>query len=97
MRLRFAPRAIANLIEIADYFHERNPAAGRRVRSDIYAALEDILLFPAAGRLQNVESVRKFVTRTFAYLLYYRIDEGEDEIVVLSIRHPARRREFEDV
>ena len=96
MKLRFAPRAIANLVEIADYFSERNPEAARRIRSDIYAALEDILLFPGAGRTQNVDTVRKYVTRKYAYLVYYRVDDREDELVVLSIRHPARRREYED-
>jgi len=97
MKLRFAPRAIANLIDIADYFHERNPVAGRRVRSDIYAALSDILLFPGVGRRQSVEQLRKFVTRKYAYLIYYTADEAEDEVVVLSIRHPAQQREYEDM
>lgn len=96
MKLRFTPRAVANLLEIADYFHERSPAGGRNVRSDIYAALENVLLFPGTGRVQRVEGVRKFVTRRYAYLIYYQIDQSEDEIVVLSIRHPARRREYED-
>jgi plasmid stabilization system protein ParE len=27
MKLRFTPRATADLIEIADYLHERNPGA----------------------------------------------------------------------
>jgi plasmid stabilization system protein ParE len=35
MRLRFTPRAIENLTEIAGYFAERNPAAGLGVRDDI--------------------------------------------------------------
>jgi plasmid stabilization system protein ParE len=30
MKLRFTPRAVANLIEIADYIRARNPAAARR-------------------------------------------------------------------
>jgi plasmid stabilization system protein ParE len=33
MKLRFTPRAIENLAEIADYIRERNPAASRRVRA----------------------------------------------------------------
>jgi len=62
MKLRFTPRSIANIIEIADYIRARNPEAAKRVRSDIYAALRNLLLFPAAGRLQTTAGVRKLVT-----------------------------------
>ena len=50
MRLRFTPRAAANIAAIADYIHERNPAAARRVRGAIYQSLETLVLFPYAGR-----------------------------------------------
>jgi plasmid stabilization system protein ParE len=35
MKLRFTPRAAANLVEIADYIRAHNPAAVRRVRAAI--------------------------------------------------------------
>ncbi len=54
-------------------------------------------LFPAIGRPQNVEGVRKLVTPKYRYLIYYVIDEGAEEIVILTIRHPARSREYRDV
>jgi plasmid stabilization system protein ParE len=40
MKLRFTPRAVANLAEIADYIHKRNPAGARRVRAAIYASMK---------------------------------------------------------
>jgi plasmid stabilization system protein ParE len=49
------------------------------------------------GRSQNVESVRKLVTTRYRYLVYYTIDEGAEEIVILTIQHPARSREYRDV
>jgi len=96
MKLRFTPRAVANLVEIADSIHERNPAAARRVRDAIYQSLQVLLLFPGAGRKQKAPGVRKLVTRTYRYLVYYTIDEAAEEIVILNIRHPARRREHID-
>ncbi len=69
MKLRFTPRATANLFEIADYLHARNPAAARRVRSAIYDSLQNLILFPHVGRRQKGEGVRKFVTRKYAYLV----------------------------
>ena len=97
MKLRFTKRATENIAEIADYLHERNPAAARRVRAVIYAGLQNLLLFPHAGRAQNVAGVRKFVTPRYAYLIYYIVDESAEEIVILSVKHPAREREYQDV
>jgi toxin ParE1/3/4 len=96
MRLRFTPRATANLVEIADYLHARNPAAAKRVRAAIYGSLQSLLMFPRLGRRQSVDGVRKLITRRYRYLVYYMIDAAEDEIVILSIRHPAQRREHAD-
>ena len=97
MKLRFTSRALADLIEIAEYIRQYNPAAAERVRADIYASLQNLILFPRVGRRQKAEGVRKFVTRKYNYLVYYTADEAADELVVLSLKHPARRREHEDL
>jgi hypothetical protein len=46
--------------------------------------------------LQETDAVRKLVTRRYGYLIYYTVDEAADEIVLLSIQHPAREREHQD-
>jgi len=69
----------------------------RAVRDAILRSLQNLALFPAIGRPQNVEGVRKLVTPKYRYLIYYVIDEGAEEIVILTIRHPARSREYRDV
>lgn len=97
MKLRFTPRATADLIAIADYVRERNPEAALRVRAAILDSLQNLVLFPEAGRRQTVEGVRKFVTRKYPYLIYYTVDDAADEIVLLTIRHPAQERQHEDV
>jgi toxin ParE1/3/4 len=71
--------------------------ASQRVRAAIYESLQDLILFPHVGRLQQTEGVRKFVTRKYAYLVYYTVDEAADEIIILNVKHPAQRREHEDV
>jgi len=85
-----------NLIEIADYIHAHNPSAAQRVRAAIYESLQYLILFPHVGRRQKTEGVRKFVTRKYPYLVYYMVDEAAEEIIILNVRHPARRREHED-
>jgi len=75
----------------------KNPAAAVRVRAAILETLQMLLLFPHAGRRQTVEGVRKIVTRHYAYIVYYSVDLDLQEIVVNSIQHPAREREYRDV
>ena len=57
MKLRFTPRATQDLVDIADYIRERNPNASLRVRAAILASLQDLVLFPEAGRRQTIEGL----------------------------------------
>jgi toxin ParE1/3/4 len=75
VKLRFTPRAAANIAEIAEYIRQRNPSAAQRVRSSIYDGLQSLMLFPRVGRPQKQRDVRKLVTPRYAYLVYYLFDE----------------------
>jgi plasmid stabilization system protein ParE len=96
MKLRFSPRAMQDLVEIADYIRERNPAASLRVRAAIIDSLQTLILFPDIGRRQTVRGVRKLVTRKYPCLVYYTVDPAAEDIIVLSIQHPARERDHEN-
>lgn len=96
MRLRFTPRATRDLAEIAGYLRTRNPAAALAVRDAIFRSLRNLVLFPAIGRRQNIEGVRKLVTRKYPYLVYYTVSEDDEEIVILTIQHASRSREYAD-
>jgi addiction module RelE/StbE family toxin len=96
MKLRFTPRAARDLSDIADYIRERNPQAALRVRAAILESLQNLVLFPQVGRRQKVEGVRKLVTRRYRYLVYYTADEAAEEIIIITIQHPAREREHSD-
>ena len=96
MKLRFTPRATQDLVDIADYIRTRSPAGARRVRGAILDSLKNLVLWPEIGRRQTVEGVRKLVTRRYPYFVYYTVDESAEEIVILTIRHPARERSYED-
>jgi toxin ParE1/3/4 len=64
------------------------------VRAAIYEGLRNLILFPYVGRPQTFAGVRKLVTRKYAYLVYYTVAEATEEIVILSVKHPARERDF---
>jgi len=97
MKLRFSPRAARDLADIGDYIHERNPNAALRVRASILELLQNLVLFPRVGRQQEVEGVRKLVTRRYPYLVYYTVDEAAEEIIIIAIQYSAREREHADV
>ena len=97
MKLRFTPRATRDLAEIAEYLRTRNPSAALAVRDAILRSLQNLTVFPAIGRPQNIEGVRKLVTPKYRYLVYYMIEEEAEEIVILTIQHPSRNREYRDV
>jgi toxin ParE1/3/4 len=97
MKLRFTPRAARDLADIAEYIHQHNPSAARRVCTAILESLQDLAGFPELGMRQATEGVRKPVIRKYPYFVYYRLDRPINEIVVLAIRHQARRREFQDL
>ena len=96
MKLRFTPRATRDLAEIAEYLRNRNPSVALRVRDAILRSLQNLAVFPAIGRLQNIKGVRKLVTPRYRYLVYYTIDEEVQQIVILTIQHSARRRKYRD-
>ncbi len=85
MKLRFTPRATHDLAEVAEYLRTRHPSAALAVRGAILRSLQNLTIFPAIGRPQNVEGVRKLVTPKYRYLVYYMVDEGAEEVVVLTI------------
>ena len=66
------------------------------MRAAILESLQNLVLFPQVGRQQKVEGVRKLVTRHYTYLVYYTADESAEEIILITIQHPARAREHSD-
>jgi toxin ParE1/3/4 len=80
VKLRFTPRATRDLAEIAEYLRTRNPSSALAVKDAILRSLQNLTLFPAIGRPQDVQGVRKLVTPKYRYLVYYMIDEVAEEI-----------------
>lgn len=93
MKVLFTRRAEADLDAIAEYLGSRNPAAARRVRESILSAVRNLAAFPRAGRAQSTPGLRKHVTRRYAYLIYYVVDDNADEVLIVTIQHPARKRD----
>ena len=96
MKVRFTWRARSDLEEIGDYISQRNPSAAIRVRNAIRRSIDLVMAFPRRGRKQKTSNARKVGAGKYPYNIYYRIDEIDQAIVVLQIRHASRRPRHED-
>lgn len=88
-RLRFDQRAVQDLADIRGYLLERSVTGADNVRTHIAATLEALIHFPHIGRATDHPSVRVLPLKRYPYLLFYTVTD--DEVIVLHIRHGARR------
>jgi toxin ParE1/3/4 len=89
MRVRFTPRAFADLETIRSYISRHNPAAAGRVIALIKKLAFGLGDFPEAGQRSDELDARVVFSPRYPYRIYYRIGSGE--VLILHIRHAARR------
>ena len=92
MKVRYTPRAIADIEDIHAYIADRNPQASVAVVARIKQAIEGLGDFPGMGRMTERGNVRVLPVGRYPYLIFYRIGVAVDEIVIIHVRHGARRR-----
>jgi toxin ParE1/3/4 len=89
MKVRYTPRAFSDLEGIRSYIAQYDSAAAGRV----VALIEKIVLrladFPQSGQLSDQFDARVVFSTRYPYRIYYRI--VSDEVLILHIRHAARR------
>jgi toxin ParE1/3/4 len=88
MRLRYAPRARADIAEIHAYIAEDNPKAAREVVRRIREAANNLAKHPGLGRNTHIKGTRSFPVAPYSYVFYYAV--RDHEIAVMHVRHGAR-------
>jgi toxin ParE1/3/4 len=88
-RVRYARRAISDLIGIADYIRERNPRAAEAVADRIRASIARLGMFPFIGRPTDDGNMRVLSIGRYPYLVFYDVIGGE--VVVHHIRDGRRK------
>jgi toxin ParE1/3/4 len=58
---------------------------------DIEAAVAALVEHPYSAQATDHKGVRRKYVRRFRYAIFYQIDAAADELIILSIRHAARR------
>lgn len=90
MKLRFDARAVRDLRDIRSYIAAQGaPAAAERVRRHLRASINRLSKTPMMGTISSIPEVRILPPTRYPYRIYYTI--RDTEIVILHIRHTARR------
>lgn len=89
MKIRYTPRAVNDIIAIADYLSERSPAGARAVEAAIRRTVELLGEFSGSGRvLTQRPHVRVMPVARYPYLVFYKV--SDDVLLILHVRHGAR-------
>jgi toxin ParE1/3/4 len=95
MKVRYTDTAAAEIRDITSYISAHNPTAADAVLAQIEHTIELLAGHPMLGPIKYEGSVRMLPVRHYPqYLLFYTIEQKE--IVVLNLRHAARRRPWRD-
>ena len=88
MRLRFTPRARADIADIHQYIAQHNRAAATAVVRQIRATSQLLARHPGLGRETDIFGVRVLPTARYPYLVYHRV--LDDQMIVVHVRHGRR-------
>ena len=88
MRLRFTPRARADIADIHQYIAQHNKAAATSVVRQIRATSQLLARHPGLGRETDISGVRVIPTARYPYLVYHRV--SGDQLIVIHVRDGRR-------
>ena len=91
VKLRYAPRAIADIDQIHDYISRRSPRGATNVVARIRDTAGLLAMWPGVGQSTNMESILKQAVGRYPYVIFYTVNAESDEVVIMHVRHGARR------
>ena len=89
MRVRYVPRARAQLRRIGRYIAQDSPTAAQQVVAHITDAVDGLATFPTMGRPGRVIGTRELIVPGTPYVVAYRVRENAVE--VLAVIHSAQQ------
>ena len=90
MRLRYGPRALADLERLHRFVAQSDPASADRIQRRLLAGIDALAEQPALGRvLEEGRPIRQWVAGE--HVIHYAV-WGEEEVIVLRIWHGREAR-----
>ncbi|AVT74593.1 hypothetical protein RPPS3_05300 [Rhodopseudomonas palustris] len=91
MKVRWSDNAVHELDEILSFIAERNVSAAEAVADLIWERTRLLGEFPLAGHKTDLTHVRALSVVRYPFVIFHKVDDAKDEVVILSVRHTARR------
>jgi plasmid stabilization system protein ParE len=88
VKLRFAPRAHADIADIHQYIAQHNRTAATAVVRQIRSTSQLLARHPGLGRETDISGVCVLPTARYPYLVYHRV--MGDELIIIHVRHGRR-------
>ena len=94
MRVRFTETALAELGDIFSYIARHSTTRWPQVVARVEESAARLGRFPQMGTPKYKPGVRMTPLRRYPFLIFYTVES--DEVLILSVRHAARKRPEED-
>ena len=89
MTLKWTRRALRDVRHLHEYVSEANPDAARSMVARVGEAVDRLRQYPQQGKPGRVAETRELVLAGTPYIIVYRIEGGEVQVV--AVLHGARR------
>jgi toxin ParE1/3/4 len=93
LRLQYTKSALRQIDEALSFIKTRSPQGAAHVRERLDGVMAMLMDHPFAGQETNRRGVRRVALTPYPYVIFYRVDD--EEVVVMRLRHAARRPIFE--
>lgn len=87
MKIVWYGKAEQDLERATNYIEVRNPLAADKVEQRLLRAIENLRLFPNAGRLGRKPGTREVVIADYPYIIRYRVKDAV--VQILRIFHTS--------
>ena len=88
MKIRYTPRALADLQEIYFYLRKLSPSGADNVRTAIKNSVNAIGREPHRGQATDKHDIKRAPIIRYRYAVYFRV--ASDAVQIVHIRHTAR-------
>jgi plasmid stabilization system protein ParE len=91
MKVRYTATAGREFDQAVDYLLQNAPHIAPAFADSIEHAIAELVENPLSAQETELAGVRRKYLRRFRYAVFYSIDRNADELLILNIRHVARR------
>jgi plasmid stabilization system protein ParE len=94
MKVRFTATALAEIDDIFAYLSIRNANAASSVVARVDRTIARLADFPFMAGMSDIDTVRRIPLGRYPFVIFYTV--SSEEVVILHVRHGARRSPFDD-